>query len=124
MQKVRITDAESRIMEALWRGEPLGAEQLIMEVRSGADWGEATVRTLINRLLKKKAICSERVEGRHRYRPLVDRSAYVETESANLLERLFGGEVSPLIAHFAAHGRLSPQDRERLKALIETLDDA
>lgn len=121
---VRITEAESRVMEALWRASPVGAEQLIKEVRSGTAWGEATVRTLINRLLKKKAIGSERVEGRHGYRPLVARSAYVEAESTDLLGRLFGGEVSPLIAHFAEHGKLSAEDRRRLKALIETLDDA
>jgi predicted transcriptional regulator len=120
---MRITDAESRIMEVLWRRSPLGAEQLIAAVRSESDWGEATVKTLINRLLKKGALGSERVEGRHAYRPLVERSAYVEAESQSLLSRLFGGEVSPLIAHFAEHRKLTAADRERLKALIETLDD-
>lgn len=110
-------------MEALWRRSPLSAEQLIGDVRAEADWGEATVKTLINRLLKKKAICSERVDGRHGYRPLVDRSAYVETESTSLLERLFDGQLSPLIAHFAQHGKLSSEDRKRLKALVEELGD-
>ena len=86
---MHITAAEAHVMEALWRREPMSADDLVAEVGASQQWGEATVKTLINRLLKKKAIKSERAEGRHGYRPLVDRSAYVQAESQGLLDRLF-----------------------------------
>ena len=118
----RISTAESQIMEALWARGPLGAEDIVREVGEAQSWGEATVKTLINRLLKKKAIASERVGGRASYRPLVSREEYVTGESQGLLDRLFGGEVAPLVAHYAKHRPLTPEELERLKALIATLE--
>ena len=120
---MNITDAESQVMEALWERSPLGGEALIGAVRSRRDWGEATVKTLINRLLKKKAIASEKLDGRHGYRPLVQRADYLQAESQGLLDRLFDGQLAPLISHFAEHRKLEPEDVARLKRLIEELED-
>jgi len=120
---IRITEAESQVMDALWRDSPRGAESIVAEVTARQAWGEATVKTLINRLLKKKAIKSERVDGRHQYRPLVAREHYVQAESQDLLDRLFDGELAPLVAHFARHRALKPAEIARLKKLIEDLDD-
>jgi predicted transcriptional regulator len=118
----RISAAESQIMQALWAKGPMGAEEIVREVGEAQSWGEATVKTLINRLLKKKAIASEREAGRAKYRPLLTREDYVTGESQGLLDRLFGGEVAPLVAHYAKHRALSPEELERLKSLIAELE--
>jgi BlaI family transcriptional regulator, penicillinase repressor len=120
---MRITSAESQIMEALWRAAPLSTDEILAEVGPAQDWAEGTVRTLINRLLKKKAIRGERHEGRYVYRPVVERAQYVLSESRGLLDRLFEGEVTPLVAHFAQHRALMPADVKKLKQLIAELDD-
>ena len=118
----RISGAESRIMEALWSRGPLGAEDLVGEVGGPQGWGEATVKTLINRLLKKKAIASERFGGRASYRPLISREDYLTGESQGLLDRLFGGELAPLVAHYAQHRPLNPEEIARIKALIAQME--
>jgi BlaI family penicillinase repressor len=118
----RISAAESQIMEALWTKGPLTAEEIVQLVGPAQDWGEATVKTLINRLLKKKAMLSERVGGRARYLPILTREEYVTGESQGLLDRLFGGELAPLVAHYARHRALSPREVTRLKKLIDELD--
>ena len=110
-------------MEALWRHSPLSADEIVGEVGPAQSWGEATVKTLINRLLKKKALVSERADGRTRYRPVVSRADYVTGESQGLLDRLFGGELAPLVAHYAKHRPLSAEEVARLKRLIADLDD-
>jgi predicted transcriptional regulator len=120
---MRISEAESHIMDALWRAGPLGAEQIIGEVAAAQQWSDATVKALIGRLLKKKAIESVRDAGRVRYRPLVSRADYVTGESQTLLDRLFGGELAPLVQHFARHRTLSPGEIARLKQLIAELGD-
>jgi BlaI family transcriptional regulator, penicillinase repressor len=119
---MKISAAESVVMAALWRREPLSAEDIAGEVAQGQGWSEATVKTLINRLLKKKAIASERVGGRARYHPLVSREEYVTGESQGLLDRLFGGEVAPLVAHYAKHRPLAAEEIERLKSLIAAME--
>lgn len=120
---MNITEAESQIMQALWRKTPLTADEIVADVRARQPWAEATVKTLINRLLKKKAIKSERIDGRHQYVALVDRANYVQDESQGLLDRLFEGQLAPLVAHFAQNRKLKPEEIARLKKLIAELDD-
>ena len=121
--KVRISGAESRIMDALWRRGPLVVEDIIADVAPAQGWSDATVKALIGRLLKKQAIASRREGGRTRYQPLVERDLYIAAESQGLLDRLFGGQVSPFVSHFAEHRKLTPEDVARLRALIAKLDD-
>ncbi|MFT4254922.1 MAG: BlaI/MecI/CopY family transcriptional regulator [Caulobacter sp.] len=119
-----ITQAESHVMEALWIKSPLTVEEVLEAVAAPQGWGEATVKTLINRLLKRKAIESRRIDGRVRYVPIVSRAEYLQSESQGLLDRLFGGSLTPLVAHFAKHRSLSPDEVRQLKQLIAELDDA
>jgi predicted transcriptional regulator len=119
-----IPQAESKIVEALWERHPLTVDEIIAAVAGPQGWGEATVKTLIHRLLKRKAIRSERIDGRVRYAPVLQRADYVQAESQSLLDRLFEGRLAPLVAHFAEHRSLKPDDVKRLRKLLEELDDA
>ena len=110
-------------MDALWAKSPLTADEIVATVAGPQGWGEATVKTLINRLLKRKAIRSERIDGRVRYVPLLAREDYVQAESQGLLDRLFEGRLTPLVAHFAEHRALKPDEVKRLRKLLEALDD-
>lgn len=119
----QISEAESRIMEALWRKSPLTADQIFAKVAPANDWKPGTVKTLITRLLKKKAIAGAREGDAYCYRPLIERAVWVQAESQGLLDRLFKGEVAPLVAHFAEHKQLTAKDIRDLKALIAKIED-
>lgn len=110
-------------MDGLWRRGPLVVEDIIGEVAGTPRWSDATVKSLIGRLLKKGAIQSTRRDGRTYYRPLVERDDYVLAESQSFLDRIFGGRLAPFVSHFAEHEKLSPEDLAQLKALIARLDD-
>jgi BlaI family penicillinase repressor len=56
---MKISGAESVVMEALWRREPLTAEEIGAEVAQGQGWTEATVKTLINRLSQSRSLTPE-----------------------------------------------------------------
>jgi len=118
-----ITEAESVVMEALWaQKRPLAAEEVIAAV-ANQGWQEATVKTLLNRLLTKKAIRAQRDGRRYLYSPVLKREAWVLEESETLLERVFGGRVAPLVAHFSRHRKLSRKDIAELRQLLEELGD-
>lgn len=122
MSAASISEAESVVMQVLWdRGEAT-AEEIIAAVASGRDWQEATVRTLISRLLNKGAIEAEREGRRYRYRPLLDRQSWMAAESSQLIDRVFGGSVAPLVAHFGREGRLSREDLAEIRRLIEEFE--
>src|SRR5690242_16543380 len=115
---INISEAESHVMQALWRREPLTAEDIAAEVAAPQGWSDATVKTLINRLLKKGCVGATPDGRRYLYRPLVTREAYVGAQSQGLLDRLFEGRLAPLVSHFSQGGKLSPEDIAELKKLI------
>jgi BlaI family penicillinase repressor len=118
-----ISVAESVIMEALWKQSPLTAEKIAAQVASDQEWTEATVRTLINRLLKKKAIAAKKDGRRYLYRPVMKRADWVHEESEGLIDRLFDGRLAPLVTHFSERRKLSAKDIAELKRLVSELDD-
>ena len=119
---MKISTAESVVMGALWTRQPLTAEEITGQVAADQGWTEATVKTLINRLLNKGAIGAERDGRRYLYRPLVDRADYVEAESQGLLDRLFDGRLAPLVSHFSETRKLTAEDVAELKKLIEDFE--
>jgi BlaI family transcriptional regulator, penicillinase repressor len=119
---MNITASESLIMEALWRADrPLAIEDL-QEALKNEGWKDGTIRAFLARLLRKKAVAAKRDGKRQLYRALLPRAAYVQAESQGLLDRLFDGQIAPMVAHLAEHGQLSPKEFRKLKALIRELE--
>lgn len=119
---MQISEAESIVMDVLWRQHPLAAEDVVAELGDVQQWQEATIKTLLNRLLNKGAITATREGRRYLYTPVLKREAWVLEESQGLLERLFDGRVAPLVAHFSQHRKLSKKDIAELRKLLEDLD--
>jgi predicted transcriptional regulator len=118
-----ISDAESIVMEVLWRRSPRGSDEVIAELARSQDWQEPTIRTLLNRLLNKGALTAETAGRRYLYTPVLQRADWVDAQSRGLLDRLFKGRVAPLVAHFSEQGKLSRKDIAELRRIIEELDD-
>jgi predicted transcriptional regulator len=74
---------------------------LLDEVRSRQPWADATIKTLLHRLMQKGAVRSQKEDGRQRYHAVIDRQTYVEGEVQVLLDRLFDGKPDRLIALLA-----------------------
>jgi predicted transcriptional regulator len=120
---ISITEAESVVMGVLWNRSPLPTEDIIAALEGEQHWQAPTIKTLLNRLLNKKAIRAVKDGRRFLYSPVITRDEWVLTESKSLLDRLFSGRVAPLAAHFSQHGKLSKRDIADLKRLIAEIDD-
>jgi BlaI family transcriptional regulator, penicillinase repressor len=118
-----ISEAESIVMEVLWRTSPIATEDVVATLSSSRDWQEPTVKTLLNRLLKKGAISAKKDGRRYLYSPVLEREQWLSIESTGLLDRLFGGRVAPLVAHFSKQRKLTKKDIAELKRLISELED-
>ncbi len=121
---MQISSAESMLMQALWDRHPQSADELIRTLGPVQGWHESTVKTLITRLLQKQAITAEKDGRRSLYAPLLTRDEWIADQSESLLDRVFGGRVAPLVAHFAEHRKLSRKDLAELKQRIAEIDDA
>ena len=116
-----ISEAESAVMEVLWRTSPVSTEEVVAALKNRQDWQEPTIKTLLNRLLKKGAISAQRDGRRYLYSPVLQRDQWLASESKGLLDRLFGGRVAPLVAHFSKQRKLTKKDLSELKRVIEEL---
>ena len=115
----RISDAEWLVMEAIWGQAPRSAGQIAEEVGPANEWSEATVKTMLARLVKKGALDLERDGKRYLYRAAVPREACVRSEAREFQERMFGGRTSPLLAWFVKESPLSDTEIEELRALLD-----
>ncbi|MEN2787373.1 BlaI/MecI/CopY family transcriptional regulator [Sphingomonas qilianensis] len=116
----RISDAEHAVMEVLWDESPLSAQDVGDRIPE-RDWSANTVKTLLGRLLAKNIIAHQEEGRRYLYRPLVERGDYVTGESRKLMDRLFGGKLTPLVAHLAERDELTDSDIAEIEALLKGL---
>jgi BlaI family penicillinase repressor len=110
-------------MKAVWDGGAAGmtAGEVVDAVARVQDWHPRTTKTLLNRLVQKKAV-DVRVDGRrYLYRPRVPRDAALRRESRSFLSRVFGGAVAPAVVHLLEQSdlKLTPQEIEQLRQILE-----
>src|SRR5436305_1698014 len=117
-----ISDAEWEVMNACWSAapRPLAANEVV-EALAGRrpPWNPKTVKTLLNRLVKKGALTFDTEGNRYLYRPAVRREQCVRSETRSFVDRVFGGAVGPMLVHFVSQSKLSPAEIEQLKRLLE-----
>lgn len=118
-----ISEAESAVLAVLWDRGPATAEDVTAALAAPRGWQDSTVKTLLGRLLKKGAVRAEKDGRRFIYTPALAREEWLSRESESLLNRLYGGRVAPLVAHFSRHRKLSKRDIRELKRLIGELED-
>jgi BlaI family transcriptional regulator, penicillinase repressor len=121
--RIAISEAESVVMEILWRHGPMRSEEVVRKLTGHRRWREATIKTLLNRLLNKGAIVAKKEGRAYLYAPVLTRDDWLSRESKGLLDRLFDGRVAPFVAHFGRQGKLSRRDIAELKRMIAEMDD-
>lgn len=120
-EQARISDAELEVMAVLWADPPLLASDVANRVPADRGWSLQTVKTMLARLVDKGVIAAEGQGRRYLYRPLIDREQVAQTQAGRLVDRLFGGRVSPLVAQLAERRDLSAEDIAALEQIVRDL---
>ena len=119
---MRLSEAELCVMEVLWSAaQPLTANDVADRVPADRAWSFATVKTLLSRLLAKRAVLPTKDGRRFLYSPAIEREPYVAAESRRFVTRLFGGKLSPLFARLAEDQALDDEDLAEIEAMIREL---
>jgi BlaI family transcriptional regulator, penicillinase repressor len=119
MSNPPITDAEWEVMSVLWEQSPRTAIEVADVLRERTEWHPKTVKTLLGRLVKKGVLRFREEGNRYVYSPAIPRQRYVREESATFIERVFGGETAPALLHFVKTTRLSREDIDELRKLLD-----
>ena len=106
----------------LWSEPGLTADQVVAALQDRASWNARTIRTLINRLLRKKALRYEKEGRKYRYFPAVNREQCAQQERRSFVQRVYGGTVTPMLAAFIEEAKLSPKEINGLKQMLDEKD--
>jgi BlaI family penicillinase repressor len=123
MPQVSISDAEWQVMNVVWDGQPLTAQEVIAKLEAEADWAPPTVKTMLHRLVKKNVLTYQPQGNRYVYSARARRTDCVRQASRSFLERVFGGESAPLLAHFLRSSKLTTDEIRELRQLLDDQRD-
>lgn len=115
----QISDTEWQIMKILWANAPLTANQVIKEIEGVMSWKPKTVKTMLGRLVAKKAIGFNRDGRAYVYYPLVAEEECIKAESKSFLEKVFSGALNVMFANFLEEQELSKEEIAELKRILE-----
>jgi len=115
----KISESEWLVMRVLWSNSPLAANEVFEQLESQTKWKPKTVKTLIDRLVKKDAVRFEKEGRRYLYYPAVVKAECVATERRSFVRRVYGRITKPMLAAFLEDARLSAQDIAELKEILE-----
>ncbi len=111
-------------MQLLWRESPLNAREITQKLHSEKQWHRKTVNTLLSRLEKKSALLvQKKQDGINYFSPLVDEATYMRVTTSHFVDRLFDGNIAPLIASFAESRSLDSKQLAELQGLLKELSD-
>ena len=116
----RISESEWKVMKVLWASDhPLGAYDIIQALAPVEDWKPETIKTLLNRLVKKGALGYKKYKNLYLYFALASEADCIRAESESFLKRFFGGALEPMLAHFVEEHPLTPAQARELKKILD-----
>ena len=117
---IKLFDSELKVMEVLWREGDTPAKEIAKELTGELGWNVNTTYTLIKRCIKKGAI--ERSEPGFLCHALVPKSAVQETETDELINKVYDGSADKLFAALLGRKKLSAEQIEKLKQIVGDLE--
>ena len=93
----KISESEWLVMKEIWSENPITANAVVKSLSNSTTWSPKTIKTLLNRLVKKKAVGYETCGREYLYYPLIEEAVLAKEESRSFLKRVFGGTVKPLL---------------------------
>jgi BlaI family penicillinase repressor len=115
----KISEAEWRVCQTLWRQSPLTANEIVAQMADSVSWSPRTVKTLLGRLVKKSVLGYENVGREYHYFPKISEAECVTAYTRSFVERVFGGAAGAMVAAFIKDQRLSDEEIAELKAILE-----
>lgn len=118
--EIKISESEWTVMEYLW-SNPSCTITEIRKALSETGWSDSTIKTLVRRLVSKKAV---RIDDRDRvftYCPLISQQECRLKETKSFIDRVYNGSVNMLVTNLASDSNLSEKETEELLRLIDKM---
>lgn len=117
---VKITDAEYKVLDVLWKLESANSKTIVDEVEKIEHWNRKTVHTLLKRLVEKGAVDAKKEGSIYIYSPLIDKGQYTKSQSESFLERIYNGSLSKFLTNFVDGQEISQEELDELYRILDS----
>jgi BlaI family penicillinase repressor len=117
-KRYELTEAEWDIIEVVWEHEPCAAPTVQEELAARKKWTYSTVKTLMDRMVAKGLLTTERIRNLMLYRSAISQRDARRGELMRTVKRAFGGAFTPMMQFMLDDNTLSRQELEDLEEMI------
>ena len=118
-QAMKISDAEWRVCQVLWRRSPQTGNEIVEALADKTDWSPRTIKTLINRLIKKNILGYDSRGREYHYFPRLSEEECIRAHTQSFVKRVFDGAAGEMVATFLDNQQLSSEEIAELKEILE-----
>jgi len=122
-KKYELTEAEWSILEIVWNQKHCTAPDVQEQLEEQTGWAYSTVKTLMDRMVAKGFLETERIRKMILYRPAIKRVQAQRAELMRTATRAFQGAFRPLIEFLVDDNKLSKDELKHLEDLIRQKRD-
>ena len=115
---MKLTEPEWLIMNALWKKHPAKARDVVERLPSTVNWAYTTVKTMLDRLVEKKAVGKNKRGNIGLYEPLVSRRQARRTAMRIMLDQAFDGAFGPMMHFLVEDEKMSASQRKELIKIL------
>jgi len=114
-----LTEGEWAIIQAVWDNEPCAAPAVQEELVGQKKWTYSTVKTMMDRMVAKGLLTTEKIRNLILYRSAITRKQAQKGEIMRALKRAFDGALTPMMQFLLDNHKLSQKQLAELEALIK-----
>lgn len=115
-----LTEGEWAVIQAVWAKEPCAAPDVQESLEAEIEWSSSTVRTMMNRMVAKGLLRTERLRNLILYRSAITRAEAQGGEVMRAIRRAFDGALTPMMQFLLENNKLSADQLKELEALIKS----
>ena len=115
----KLTDAEWEIMRVVWDKQPCAAGTVQETLASSKDWAYSTVKTTMDRMAKKGLLKVKKIRNLQLFTSKVNKKRAARGEFRRMLNRAFGGALTPMMQYLLENEKLSKKDLGKLREMIK-----
>jgi BlaI family penicillinase repressor len=118
-KKSTIHDTEWDLLEVLWSKERATAREVAEALETKRAWAVSTVKTLLDRMVKKELVLARQVGNVWEYTPALRPVEARRSAWAELVDKAFGGSVVPALHFLTLDAKLTKKELAELRALLD-----
>jgi len=119
---MKLSENEWKIMNALWKGSPATAREIVEQIPGNVEWAYTTVKTMLSRLVAKEAVSEHKRGNTSFYEPLIARDNARKNAFTNLFDKVLDGGVEPFMHYLIEEKKISKKEREELIRMLKKYD--